>query len=75
MSETAEPHVLRVDVDTVTPCFDAFLVQIDKAEWREQTESSLEWRLHEGLNQLRLKARNGAGICGPASHATVVMNT
>ncbi len=75
LSETAEPDVLRVDVDTETPCFDAFLVQIDSAEWREQTDPCLEWKLHEGLNQLRLKARNSAGVCGPASHAAVVMNT
>jgi hypothetical protein len=75
LSETAAPDVLRVDVDTETPCFDAFLVQIDRAEWSEQTDPSLEWRLHEGLNQLRLKARNSAGVCGPDSHAAVVMNT
>jgi hypothetical protein len=75
LSETAEPGVLRVDVDTETPCFDAFLVKIDRAEWSEQTDPSLEWRLHEGLNQLRLKARNSAGVCGPDSHAAVVMNT
>ena len=75
LSETAEPGVLRVDVDTETPCFDAFLVQIDRAEWSEQTDPSLEWRLHEGLNQLRLKARNSAGVCGPDSHAAVVKNT
>ena len=75
LSETAEPDVLRVDVDTETPCFDAFLVQIDSAEWREQTDPYLEWKLHEGLNQLRLKARNSAGVCGPESTAEVVMNT
>ena len=75
LSETAEPDVLRVDVDTETPCFDAFLVKINRAEWREQTTPSLEWRLREGLNQLRLKARNSAGVCGPESHAAVVMNT
>ena len=75
LSETAEPDVLRVDVDTETPCFDAFLVKIDRAEWSEQTDPTLEWRLHEGMNQLRLKARNSAGVCGPESHATVVMNT
>ena len=75
LSETAEPDVLRVDVDTETPCFDAFLVQIDSAEWREQTDPCLEWKLHEGLNQLRLKARNSAGVCGPESTAEVVMNT
>ena len=27
------------------------------------------------VNQLRLKARNSAGVCGPDSHAAVVMNT
>ena len=75
LSETAEPDVLRVDVDTETPCLDAFLVKIDRAEWREQTTPSLEWRLREGLNQLRLKVRNSAGVCGPESHAAVVMNT
>ncbi len=75
LSETAEPDVLHVDADTETPCFDAFLVKIDGAEWREQKTPSLEWRLREGLNQLRLKARNSAGVCGPESYAAVVMNT
>lgn len=75
LNETAETGVLRVDADTETPCFDAFLVKIDEAAWREQKTPSLRWRLHEGLNQLRLKARNSAGVCGPESNAAVVMNT
>ena len=75
LSETAEPDILRVDVDTETPCFDTFLVQIDRAEWSKQTAPSLEWRLHKGLNQLQLKTRNSAGVCGPESHAAAVMNT
>ncbi|MDE3000396.1 MAG: hypothetical protein OXU79_15075 [Gemmatimonadota bacterium] len=75
LSETAEPDVLRVDADTETPCFDAFLVKIDGDEWRKQTALTLEWRLHEGLNQLRVMARNSAGVCGPESHAEVVMIT
>ena len=73
-SETERPGVLRVDMDTETPCFETFLVRIDDGEWREHAASSLEWALHEGLNRLQARIRNTVGVCGPESFLSVVMN-
>ena len=75
LRETAEPGVLRADVDTETPCFETFLVRVDDGGWKENPQAWLEWRLHEGLNRLRVKVRNSAGVCGPESRVAVVMNS
>ena len=75
LSETGQPGVLRVDIDTETPCFEAFRIRIDGGEWQESPASSLEWTLHEGLNHIRVRSRNNAGRCGPESFATVVVNS
>jgi len=74
LSETDQPGVLRVDVDTVTPCFETFLIRFDEGEIQEISASSFEWMLHEGLNRLRVRVRNTAGVPGPESSVTVVMN-
>ena len=74
LSETKEPGVLRVDVDTETPCFDAFVIRIDGSDFFETTESSFKWKLHEGLNILRVRARNSVGVSGPESFVSVIMN-
>ena len=74
LSETEEPGVLRVDVDTETPCFEAFVIRIDDDNFFETPSSSFEWRLHEGLNCLRVRARNSVGVSGPESFVSVVMN-
>jgi len=71
LSETAERGVIGVDVDTDTPCFEAFLVQLDGGEWEEQTAMPMEWRLHEGLNRLGVRTRNTAGVCGPVSRVAI----
>ena len=74
LSETNQPVILRVDIDTETPCFQTFLIRIDEGEWKENRSSSFEWQLHEGLNRLRVRVRNTAGVLGPESYASVVMN-
>jgi hypothetical protein len=74
VSGTDRPDVLRVDVDTETPGFQTFLVQSDNGEWKENPSPSFEWPLHEGLNTLRVRVRNTAGVLGPESHVSVVMN-
>lgn len=74
LSETEQPGILRVDIDTETPCFETFLIRIDEGEWKESPTSSVEWTLHEGLNRLRVRSRNTAGRCGPESFSTVVVN-
>ena len=75
LSETAEVGVLRVEVDTETPHFETFLAQVDGGEWCENAEGILEWKLREGLNKLRVKVRNSAGICGPESSVSIVANS
>ncbi|MHB9028030.1 MAG: transglutaminase-like domain-containing protein [Candidatus Latescibacterota bacterium] len=74
VSETDRADVLRADVDSETPCFQAFTVQFDNGEWKETPSSSFEWPLHEGLNTLRVRVRNTAGVFGPESYVKVVMN-
>jgi hypothetical protein len=74
LSETDRAGVLRVDVDTETPGFKAFLVRFDNGEWKENPSSSFTWPLHEGPNTLRVRILNTAGVPGPESVATVVMN-
>ncbi len=71
-SETA--GILRVEVDTETPYLDVFLVQVDGGEWRECKQDVFGWELREGLNRLRVKVRNSAGVCGPESSVSVVAN-
>ena len=74
LSDTQQPRVLRVDVDTETPCFETFLIQSDGGEWKENPAYHFEWVLHEGLNRLRVRVRNTAGVLGPESYVSVVMN-
>ena len=74
VSETEQPGVLRVDVDTLTPCFETFLVRTDNGEWHEHPTSSFEWVLHEGLNRLWVRIRNTVGVPGPESSVAIVMN-
>ena len=64
--------MLRVEVDTETPYLNAFLLQVDGGEWQEQARGIFDWPLREGLNRLRVKVRNGAGVCGVESYVTVV---
>ena len=74
MSATEQTEVLRVDADTETPCFETFVVRIDDGEREENHAPSFEWTLHEGLNSLRVRVRNTAGVLGPESFVSVVMN-
>jgi hypothetical protein len=72
---TADPSVLRVDMDTETPCFETFLMRVDSDPWSPVSDTSLEWRLHEGPNSLRIKTRNTAGVCGPESLLMMAMHS
>lgn len=75
LCETSDSDRLRVDIDTETPCFEAYQVEIDDGQVWTQTSTSMDWRLHAGLNRLRVKARNTLGRCGPESCAEVVLHT
>jgi len=74
LSETATPGILRVDIDTETPCFETFVIRIDGTDAIEHADSWFEWPLHEGLNRLSVRIRNTAGVTGPESDVTIVMN-
>ena len=72
LGHTEKEGVLRVEVDSETPGFAAFLVRIDDGPWREYKEAAWDWPLHAGLNQLRVKVQNTVGVCGPESRAEIV---
>ena len=57
---------LMVQLDTVTPNFDKYLVQIDDGEWVE-TLSHFKWSPHKGLNTLKAKTVNKFGLEGITS--------
>ena len=63
--------VLRVDLDTVTPDFDTFLVKIDDSDWQPKPASFI-WTLHEGVNLLQAKVRNKFGLEGPISKVRIL---
>jgi len=73
LTETETPGTLRVDADTETPFFSAFLVRIDGAGGVEIPSTSFPWPLHEGLNTIAIRARNSAGIAGAPSTMSVVL--
>ena len=75
LCETDQRDVLRVEIDTQTPHFDAFLVQVDDGAEQVLLEGLFAWALHEGTNRLRVCARNRAGVCGASSHATIVAHS
>jgi hypothetical protein len=72
LSQTDKEGELHVEVDSETPGFAAFLVQVDGGDWREEKEATWDWLLHTGLNHLRVKVQNSAGVFGPESWAEVV---
>ncbi|MFC1606623.1 transglutaminase-like domain-containing protein [Candidatus Latescibacterota bacterium] len=74
VSESGSPGILRVDVDTVTPNFDSFVIRYEEGEWRDISTTQFDWSLHEGLNTLCVRVKNKAGILGPVSKVQVVMN-
>ena len=63
LQQGEEPGTLNVMLDTVTPNFEAYLVQFDDGNWTEQSEAFV-WNLHKGQNTLRAKTRNAFGILG-----------
>ncbi len=74
LSETGNPEVLEVALDTETPGFETWLVAVDGEPWRVEKRDVWEWNLHEGWNGLRAKVRNSMGICGPESWVSIVVN-
>ena len=65
-----ELNTLEVLLDTVTPNFDTYLVQIDDGEWEEKAERFV-WSTSPGTHTLRAKTRNAFGLEGIESAVTV----
>ena len=70
LQATEEPNVLQVDLETVTPNFARYLVQVDGGEWEERT-APFRWSLHAGPNALAVRSVNAFGKEGRLSRAAV----
>ena len=57
---------VQIDLQTLTPNFDTFEVQIDSGEW-DRSGDRLAWPLHEGTNILNARTLNQFGVEGPVS--------
>jgi transglutaminase-like putative cysteine protease len=64
------PGSLAIQMGTVTPYFDAFLVKADRQAWKESPRAFV-WKLHAGRNRLDMRTRNKAGVLGPVSFLEV----
>jgi hypothetical protein len=67
---TSRPGALAIQMGTVTPYFDAFLVKVDRQAWKESARA-FAWELHSGRNRLEMRTRNKAGVLGPVSFLEV----
>ena len=59
-----------MDLETVTPNFAHFLIQIDGGDWKPG-EAPLSWSLHAGDNQLAVRSVNVFGKEGRIARAQV----
>ena len=64
------PDTLQVHLETETPNFDEFLVQVDHGNWKV-TPSTFRWEVHQGINSLQARPRNTAGVEGIISSVTL----
>ena len=64
--------VLRVTLETQTPCFAGYLSSVDHETWKSSPEA-FDWQLHDGLNAMRVRAVNSAGVKGPVSSLAVAL--
>jgi len=62
-----QPGLIRLNLGTVTPDFDAFLASVDGGEWRPVPADAFNWPLHAGRNRLEMRVRNRAGVLGRKS--------
>ena len=69
---TDRPGAISMQMGTVTPFFDAFLVNVDGQGWRESARS-FAWHLHAGRNRVEMRIRNTSGVEGPASFLELEM--
>ena len=75
LTETDEPGILKVEVDTFTPGgFDTFIVRVDDGRWFEQKEPVWLWSLTGGIHTLDVRVRNVRGVLGHVSMFKVTYN-
>jgi hypothetical protein len=60
------PQTLAVQMGTVTPYLETFLVNLDGQGWKP-SDRKFTWPLHEGRNRLEMRVRNTSGVEGPMS--------
>ncbi len=65
-----EQGQLRVQMGTVTPYFETFLVRRNDGDW-SAADRTFDWKLQPGKNRLEMRVRNTSGILGPVSHVEV----
>jgi hypothetical protein len=65
-----EPGTIDIQMGTVTPNFDTFLVAFNGDEWKKKPRA-FTWKLQPGTNRLEMCTRNTAGVHGPVSHLEV----
>jgi len=70
LQQGSEPHSVAVLLDTETPNFETYLVQIDNREWK-LVEERFVWKLSKGENSLRVKSRNRFGVEGIESRVVI----
>lgn len=62
--------LLDLQLGTVTPNFDTYLVNVDGQGWKK-CDGKVAWELHAGRNRIELRVRNTSGVQGPVSHVEV----
>ena len=63
---------LRFNLETQTPGFSGYLSSLNLGEWKPCPEA-FDWRLHGGVNTMRVRSVNSAGVKGPVSSLTVAL--
>lgn len=67
-----QPGTIQIQMGTVTPYFDSFLVNTNGHEWNPSPRS-FAWNLRPGPNRLEMRVRNTSGVLGPISFLEVGM--
>jgi len=66
----AEGGKIKVALQTFTPNFKRYEVQLDGDGWKP-ADSNLAWSVHPGMNRLEARTVNKFGVTGPLSAAEV----
>ena len=71
----ADGDSLVLSLDTVLPDFNRYEVSFGDGPWQPVADlAALTWPLVKGENRLTLRTVNGAGVTGPVSEATLVLD-